>query len=87
MGAKVLQAGISYVVAHFNIGSWACIKTFDKLGISSGEFSMTGCEQSDKITETCQEEDCFEKKERKVDLRNRQKRVKLNSTIELPCSL
>ena len=37
-------------VVHFNIGSQACIEVFDKLGISPGEFCMTDCEHSDRIS-------------------------------------
>ena len=49
VGAEVLQLGIYDVVANFNIGSQACIKVSDKLGISLGEYCMNDCEQSDKM--------------------------------------
>lgn len=49
VGAEVFQLGIYDSIAHFNIGSQACIKVFGKLGISPGEFCMTGCEHLDRI--------------------------------------
>ena len=42
VGAEGFQLGIYDAIAHFNIGSKACIKVFGKLGISPGEFCMTG---------------------------------------------
>ena len=42
VGAEGFQLGIYDAIAHFNIGSKACVKVFGKLGISLGEFCMTG---------------------------------------------
>lgn len=47
-GSDVLHQGVYDAVSHSNIGASATIKTFEKMGISSGDYCSTRCSLADQ---------------------------------------